>query len=860
MPASHSNDSFGKALVHLAKVSCEVEALRLEITRLSQQTIPGDGCAAEPDKDKLWLSPCADARVSPLQHPAPVPLPVTVRQCAEESEAEKESADKFRALLEAELDILNVECDKNNGESCQARPQQPSKQLTVKSSFTQGTVTTLSSQATNFMEFQNSVMGDVVLDPPPAKVAKAMSERWALMSYTLMYYDTPKGSGTAWDGFELLPFWMLTHRRNQDKDRRRWFATALETEQQEGIRAGDMLRDSPSWVQSLMIHPHGQGRLAFACAGIGFLAIDALAIPLQVFELGELAHALNYLSQAIAFYWLLDMVAHFFVGYQTHDGTIEMRPAQVHRNYLKGSFVPNLAIVLIDFSILLSEWLRPDLGSEAVKAGSRGLRFLRLCRLVRLVRARRLTEMINCCLNRLKSEHMVLGAKLAKHVALIFLANHYICCAWFFIATLDDEVSWITVYCEEDCTPGGLYAMSLHWALTQFSPSTQNIAPTNLRERIFASCVVLSALLVFSSFISSVTNAVNQLRTINMNRLMEEARIRKFLQAHDVSAKLVGNVQQFFGENYHLHKKRVHESDLKFFAEIPESLRIQLHEELYKPLLLGHLLFKVISSSDMSLMRKICHLAMGELSLLPRQDVFIDGTESDSMYFVTNGSLIYEMIRKEERIRKSTSGRTRAMDACPSTISGRISHNSEPEDDSGLEKVEVPSKSWASEMALWAKWVHRGHLAAADYSEMVKMNSLKFGQAVAHSGGPMSSLMRTFAIFSVAHAEAVELTEPLSDLPIASYVTVQFIERAYAYSKLRFANNFASEGGCESIGLADMMGRVRMSKSSSDTSLSGRSRISAMIMGPSMQGGAEWWGPWRELRNKVARRSMFGNN
>ena len=66
------------------------------------------------------------------------------------------------------------------------------------------------------------------------------------------------------------------------------------------------------------------------------------------------------------------------------------------------------------------------------------------------------------------------------------------------------------------------YLSALHWTLTQFMPATQNIAPNTASERIFAIVVVLIGLAVFSSFVSGVTNTVNQLRQIHTEHFKQE--------------------------------------------------------------------------------------------------------------------------------------------------------------------------------------------------------------------------------------------------------------------------------------------------------------------------------------------------
>eukprot|EP00438_Fugacium_kawagutii_P026712 Skav219970 [mRNA] locus=scaffold2879:389420:443892:+ [translate_table: standard] len=58
------------------------------------------------------------------------------------------------------------------------------------------------------------------------------------------------------------------------------------------------------------------------------------------------------------------------------------------------------------------------------------------------------------------------------------------------------------------------YATALHWSLTQFTPATVDVHPQNLVERTFAILVLIFGLVLFSSFVSSITASMTQLRNM----------------------------------------------------------------------------------------------------------------------------------------------------------------------------------------------------------------------------------------------------------------------------------------------------------------------------------------------------------
>ena len=72
---------------------------------------------------------------------------------------------------------------------------------------------------------------------------------------------------------------------------------------------------------------------------------------------------------------------------------------------------------------------------------------------------------------------------------MILAINHIIACCWYGIGSLSfDGRSWLlrSELLDADGASGSFpeaYAASIHWALTQFTPATNNIAPDNAVER-----------------------------------------------------------------------------------------------------------------------------------------------------------------------------------------------------------------------------------------------------------------------------------------------------------------------------------------------------------------------------------------
>merc|ERR1719161_490624 len=83
-----------------------------------------------------------------------------------------------------------------------------------------------------------------------------------------------------------------------------------------------------------------------------------------------------------------------------------------------------------------------------------------------------------------------------------------------------------------DDTFGYHYFTALHWALAQVSPGNINIMPMNWKERVMNIFVLCLTLIVFSSFISSMTVAVTRLRNLNSTDEKKFAILRKYLKTN----------------------------------------------------------------------------------------------------------------------------------------------------------------------------------------------------------------------------------------------------------------------------------------------------------------------------------------
>merc|ERR1712037_33647 len=102
----------------------------------------------------------------------------------------------------------------------------------------------------------------------------------------------------------------------------------------------------------------------------------------------------------------------------------------------------------------------------------------------------------------------------------------------------------------------------------------------------------------FSSFVSSITSSMAMLRDVRSERTTNESRLRQFFRQHRVCVGLSVRIKRFMKIQYNSRKKRVHEEDIGFFRNLPLSLKIELHEQIFLPIVTLHPLLDLFQRMD----------------------------------------------------------------------------------------------------------------------------------------------------------------------------------------------------------------------------------------------------------------------
>ncbi|CAE8720283.1 unnamed protein product [Polarella glacialis] len=421
------------------------------------------------------------------------------------------------------------------------------------------------------------------------------------------------------------------------------------------------------------MNPGSNKRVAFEVFGILLIFYDLVWWPAQVFGYTSvpLTRAILLLSST---FWTCDLLVSFFVGFTIQDqGLIEMRVSKIARHYAMTWLPIDLLLVLLDWTLnllmLLSDDGVADFGGGAFLEK---VQYLRLLRLLRLCKA---TNIISVLSDRIQSETMRILVRVLKLLVFIMLINHLIACSWYAVGIndLEREDTWVKANDLKGKGTVYAYTTALHWSITQFTPASMEVVPMNELERSFTIVVIVSAMVIFSSFISTITNAMTQLRNLNSERNADLVKLRCFFSDHKVSASLVARISSCIHQSNKLTDSRVHSEDVSILELLPVSLKCDLAEEVFAPTLCAHP-FILTWGEYYPRESKRLFLAARSSSLGAKHELFNTGQVAESMYFLSSGAMVYR--RDDERHARVSPGQ------------------------------------WLAEPALWITWKHVGHASS----------------------------------------------------------------------------------------------------------------------------------------------------
>eukprot|EP00928_Gymnodinium_smaydae_P038632 TRINITY_DN26606_c0_g1_i1.p1 TRINITY_DN26606_c0_g1~~TRINITY_DN26606_c0_g1_i1.p1 ORF type:complete len:951 (-),score=96.39 TRINITY_DN26606_c0_g1_i1:283-3084(-) len=480
---------------------------------------------------------------------------------------------------------------------------------------------------------------------------------------------------------------------------------------------------------SYMLSPTSRIRIAFDCLSVSFLLYE-LAVTPYILAWDPPFDQVKTGTYAVTAFWSLDMFMSFRTGY-FHHGALTMEPRLVRRRYLRTYFFPDLLLVLLDVVNVLVHMLQDGLaGSTAIRLArlAKATRALRLLKIIRISHmGERLAQLKNAATMFRASKIVV---DMVELFFLVFMINHIIACLWYGLTGYvqsDTGYSWL----QDPIAPGSKtsymdsgfgyqYTTSLHWALSQMTPGSMQVAAHNTAERSFNITVLLFGMFAFSTIVSAVSSKMAQHRLRMQDQIATMSTFDRFVRQERVSSELAISMRKQIQERLNESKSLVF-GDVQAFHLLSKSLRTQLHVELFDPQIMSLPTFFMCSKLEATFTSKLFSDDVVEVRLLSHaQPLFAVRETAVAAYHIIRGGIKY-------------------------------AHTNQSADT----WTDVSAGEWLSEVALWCKWRHKGVAEAAKISEICAVKASELLESLRES--PM--LFDLVSSYAFAYSRVLNQTE-----------------------------------------------------------------------------------------------------
>eukprot|EP00929_Paragymnodinium_shiwhaense_P096938 TRINITY_DN58697_c0_g1_i1.p1 TRINITY_DN58697_c0_g1~~TRINITY_DN58697_c0_g1_i1.p1 ORF type:complete len:1205 (+),score=229.22 TRINITY_DN58697_c0_g1_i1:103-3717(+) len=470
-----------------------------------------------------------------------------------------------------------------------------------------------------------------------------------------------------------------------------------------------------NFAELIMAAPTSLPAVAFDLAGMLLILYDFIVIPLWLLGMDDYAWV-TVMSWAVRTYWTFAIPRRFCTGYVTRDGGVELRPKKVLRRYLFGWFVFDLIVVCsdwIEFMVIFG-------GTQNVIQKQRPT-FMFLVRCLRLARLLKLPSLMEEFSGRFQSDRTLVVINTVNISFIVMGVGHLIACLWYYVGSdyfhqwtgIPADRTWIGHYGLTSESFGFRYTTAVHWAITQFIGSME-VQPQNIYERSVAVAVLIVSFILSAVFVAYITASITRLQMIAWSQESHFAQLRKFLRNRGVSKSLARRVLRSAQHAVQVQAVNITELDTPLLALISEPLRVDVHMEIYSPLMERHAFFHQFALSAPVAMQELCHSCVTVNRITPG-DVLFHAHESPRhprMYFM---------------------------------ISGKVGYSS-PFGQIGEENLTIGH--WACEATLWTQWVHIGNAVALKESTILSLEVEAFQDVIPKA---VSTFVSTYAKHFVEH-------------------------------------------------------------------------------------------------------------
>ncbi|CAK87067.1 unnamed protein product (macronuclear) [Paramecium tetraurelia] len=390
------------------------------------------------------------------------------------------------------------------------------------------------------------------------------------------------------------------------------------------------------WNQKLIMRPESLASIWWNIYILTILNINVLYVSAKIaFKFDEHSNDVFYQARQIMFdvlpsySFMLEIILKFNTCYYYKGAVIENR-YQIAKNYLQSSFFFDIFVVIPYFI---------------------SLRFnLEYLDLVIILKVFQITKFSRTLFDRLElTAIQIVIVDIVKLVYTILAAAHFSACIWFLVGSTGNpnEVSWVKAQNIENEDWFNQYLHSFYWSIiTMTTIGYGDITPQNLRERVFAVGMALSAVGVFGYSIGNINSIYAEWSRQSFQIRTDMNNLKKFIRIKGINKHLAEKIRKYFE---YVWSDQMEDNDrevYKFSELIPKQLAEEMKIDTNMKLISKNS-FLVNNFSEAFLIS--LSKAMVEEKFVPESIIYKQNDPSQYLYILSNGDLSFYITLKNKQ-------------------------------------------------------------------------------------------------------------------------------------------------------------------------------------------------------------------
>lgn len=337
----------------------------------------------------------------------------------------------------------------------------------------------------------------------------------------------------------------------------------------EGIAVSHVANEGRNGIPRFMLRPQEPRRMTWDMIVLFFLLYISVVTPFRIGFTVDAEGALAVFERVIDVFFICDLLVNFRTGYVAGNGAEVYDWKRVGKNYLQTWFAIDF-VSSIPFDVLFNEL--SDVKSAKILKAGRVVKAFRVLRLTKLVRFLKLSAVIERVEENFSINRNVLH--LVKLLVGTLMMCHFFACAWFFVGSLEDDVTaqgWVLDQGLWELPTTRRYLVSFYWAVaTLATVGYGDVVPVSDAEIVFATFGMLIGGGYFGYIIATMAALVSKLDAGRAKYYEKMDSVVAYAKSRNMPRDLVNRIRRYY--KHYLEQKTAFDEP-RILSELSSFLR-----------------------------------------------------------------------------------------------------------------------------------------------------------------------------------------------------------------------------------------------------------------------------------------------